>query len=62
MDKKLLTDWLYEGSYEEPMEESIYTCYECGNDIYSEEYYYELCRQIICQDCIDINKRIASED
>ena len=41
MEEKLLTDWLYEGSYEQPLAKPILICDDCDNEIYTDEYYYD---------------------
>ena len=61
MDEKLLTAWLYEGSYEQPLAKPMFICEECGDIIYGEDYYYEILGNIICEDCIEDGKKIAYE-
>ena len=61
MEEKLLTDWLYEGSYEQPLAKPILICDDCDNEIYTDEYYYDILGNIICEDCIENSKKIAYE-
>lgn len=58
-DNRLLTDHLYDHSYEEPLATTIYVCDNCGDSIFEEEYYYEIDNEIICEECIREYRKTA---
>lgn len=39
------------GCPEAPQPKSVYTCYECGEDIYVGDTYYQAGDNIYCMDC-----------
>ena len=61
MEEKLLTGWLYEGSYEQPLAKPLCQCKECGGYIYSDEDYYEIFERIVCEECINVSKKFADD-
>ena len=60
-DEKLLTDFLYNGSYEMPTAQPIHSCYDCGDYIYDGEHYYEIDGCIVCEDCIVNFRKVAEQ-
>lgn len=39
--------------------ESVIICDDCGGNIYESDGYYSVCDRNICDECIDIYRRIA---
>lgn len=59
MDSRMLTDWLYQGKYEEPVAKPVFVCDSCDMEIFEGEYYYEIETNLICEDCINDYRHIA---
>ena len=62
LNKKALDEYLTQTPEEYYRRKEVEMCEHCNGSIYDGEEYYNIDGTIICEECIDDFKMIASED